>query len=158
MDVSELQDHHCITLERWSWGALALQQAFWGNLMLSSFCDDSCLTYHSAVMVTAITHTSESCRNLFAQKNKSRVLTHLQFWLLCSVNAMPVNKMLFQKLNQFNRNWNADFRFSRNFWFLVQLPGEMFDSPLLRTPMKVAHIIYLKNKMSLKKFQVIWQP
>jgi len=34
----------------------------------------------------------------------------------------------------------------------------MPDSPLLRTLMKVAHRISLKNKMSLKKFQVIWQP
>ena len=25
VDMSELQAHHCITLERWSWGALALQ-------------------------------------------------------------------------------------------------------------------------------------
>jgi len=29
-----LQAHHCITLEQWNWGALALQQAFWGNLLL----------------------------------------------------------------------------------------------------------------------------
>jgi len=36
---------------------------------------------------------------------------------------MPVNKMLLQQLNQFNRNRDADFRFSRNFWFLIQLPG-----------------------------------
>ena len=34
----------------------------------------------------------------------------------------------------------------------------MPDSPLLQTPMKVARRIPLKNKMSLKKFQVIWQP
>ena len=30
--------------------------------------------------------------------------------------------------------------------------------PPLRTPRKVAHGISLKNKLSLKKFQVIWQP
>jgi len=35
-----------------------------------------------------------------------------------------VNKMLLQELNQFNRNRDADFRFSRNFRFLVELPGE----------------------------------
>jgi len=34
----------------------------------------------------------------------------------------------------------------------------MPDSPLLRAPIKVAHRITLKNKMLLKKFQVIWQP
>jgi len=50
---------------------------------------------------------------------------------------MPVNKMLLQELNQISRNRDADFRFSRKFWFLVQLPGEMPDSPLLRMPMKV---------------------
>jgi len=72
--------------------------------LLSSFCDDSSLTYHSAVTVTAVMHTDESCRNLFAQENQFRVLTNLQFWLLCSVSAMPVNKMLLQELNQFNRN------------------------------------------------------
>jgi len=38
-------------------------------------------------MITAVTHTSESCRNLFAQEKYFRVLTHLQFWLLCSVSA-----------------------------------------------------------------------
>jgi len=38
--------------------------------LLSSCFYDSCLTCHSAVMmVTAVTHTSESCRNLFAQDN-----------------------------------------------------------------------------------------
>ena len=29
--------------------------------------------YHSTVMVTAVTHTSESCRNIFAQENSFRV-------------------------------------------------------------------------------------
>jgi len=37
--------------------------------LLSSFCDDSSLTYHSAVMVTTVTHTSEPCRHLLAQDN-----------------------------------------------------------------------------------------
>jgi len=32
--------------------------------------------------------------------------------------------MLLRELNQFNRNRNADFRFSRSFWFLVQPPEE----------------------------------
>jgi len=36
--------------------------------LLSSFYDDSSLTYYSAVMATTVTHTSESCRNLFAQE------------------------------------------------------------------------------------------
>jgi len=35
---------------------------------------------------------------------------------------MLVNKMLLQELSQFNRNRDVDFRFSRNFLFLVQLP------------------------------------
>jgi len=60
---------------------------------------------------------------------------------------MPVNKMLLQELNPFNRK------------FLVLSPiAGVKCSPLLRTPMKVAHRISLKNKMSLNKFQVIWQP
>jgi len=37
--------------------------------LLSSFSDASSLTYHSAAMPTAVTHTSESCRILFAQEN-----------------------------------------------------------------------------------------
>jgi len=35
---------------------------------------------------------------------------------------MPVNKMLLQEL--ISRNRDSDFRFSRNFWFFVLLPGE----------------------------------
>jgi len=33
-DLSELWTHHYITLEQWSWGALALQQDLSGNLLL----------------------------------------------------------------------------------------------------------------------------
>jgi len=60
-------------------------------------------------------------------------------WLLCSVRAIPVNKMLIVRIKSINRNQDADFRFSRNFWFLVQFPGKkmMPVSPLLWMPMKV---------------------
>jgi len=49
--------------------------------------------------------------------NTSSVLALVQ----CECHAGK--KMLLQEINQFNRNWDADFRFSTNFWFLVQLPG-----------------------------------
>jgi len=30
-------------------------------------------------MLTAVTNTSKTCRNLFAQENQFRVLTHLEY-------------------------------------------------------------------------------
>jgi len=77
---------------------------------------------------------------------------------------MPVNQVVLQELNQL-RTQDAGFRFTRNFWFLVLSPisEEMPVSLLLLlNPMKVwkypPHRISSKNKMSLKEFQVIWQP
>jgi len=32
-----------------------------------------------SVMVTAVTNTSKTCRNLFAQENQFRVLTHREY-------------------------------------------------------------------------------
>ena len=135
--------------------SFALQQDFWENLLLGIafiFLRRFEFDFHSAVMAAAVTHTSESCRSLFAQLvsyiNTSSVLALVQYY------AMPVNKMLLQELNQFHRNRDADFRFSINFWFLVPIAGgKMPDSPLLHTPMKVAHSIFEKQ-MTLKKFQV----
>ena len=56
---------------RW---ALPLQQVVWGIsclVLLSSFCDDSSLfiSFSNNSYVTAVTPTSESYRNLFAQEN-----------------------------------------------------------------------------------------
>jgi len=49
-------------------------------------------------------------------------------------------------------NQNGGFRFSKNFWFLVKISrGEMPVFSPQRVPMKVAHRISLKNKMSMKK-------
>jgi len=36
-------------------------------------------------------------------------------WLVCSVSFIQANKLPLQELNKLNRNWDADFRFSRNF-------------------------------------------
>jgi len=78
--------------------------------------------------------------------NTSSVLALVQ----CECHAGK--KMLLQEINQFNRNWDADFRFSTNFWFLVQLPGggnARFPSPA--KAMKVSHRISLKKTNVLEK-------
>jgi len=66
-------------------------------------------------------------RNLSLQIDKAGDRSELQThhcttpgqwtWFLCSVGVIPANILSMQKLNQFgfNRNWTADFRFSRNF-------------------------------------------
>jgi len=71
------------------------------------------------------------------------------------VSATLANEVLLQELNQY-RNQDADFRISKNFWYLVPISRETNDrfAPL-QTRTKVAHRISLKNKISLKKFQVI---
>ena len=73
------------------------------------------------------------------------------------MSAIPVNKMLLQELNQLigikmlTSDFLAIFASKSNF-----RGGDSRLAPL-RTPMKVAHRISLKNEMFLKKFQVIRQ-
>ena len=43
-------------------------------------------------------------------------------WLLCSVCA--AKSPVIARIKSNNRNWAADFRFSRNFWFLVPISRE----------------------------------
>jgi len=50
--------------------SFGLVSIFYPGLGLEGYgLDNITVTYHSAVIVTAVTHTSESCRNLFAQEN-----------------------------------------------------------------------------------------
>jgi len=79
-------------------------------------------------------------------------------WLLCSVIATPVNKVLLQELNQLIGIEMLASDFPTFFGFLDPISREAKTcfAPL-RTPMKAVHRICL-NKTSLKKFQVIWQP
>jgi len=56
------------------------------------------------------------------------------------------------------RNRDAGFRFSNIFWFLDPISrGETRFPPSADTHESSPPYL-LKNKMSLKKFQVIWQP
>jgi len=61
--------HHTRTVKLGSFGFAARFEEIFCMELLSCFCDDSSLTCHSAVMATEVTHTSESCRSLFAQEN-----------------------------------------------------------------------------------------
>jgi len=79
------------------------------------------------------------------------------------MSAIPVNEMLLQELNQLTgiKMLTSDFLeiFSSSSHFLggegqmtrLSPPADAHES------MKVVHRISLKNKMTLKKFQVIWQ-
>jgi len=56
-------------------------------------------------------------------------------WPLCSVSAIPVNKVLFQELKSINRD--ADFKFSDIFWLLVPISrGQIPVFPLCGHPWK----------------------
>ena len=76
------------------------------------------------------------------------------------MSAIPVNEVLLQELNQLIGSKMLTLEFLKKICFVVPIPrnGENARSSPLRTPRKLAHGISLKNKLSLKKFQVIWQP
>ena len=69
-------------------------------------------------------------------------------------------KVLLQELNQLIGIKMLTSDSLKIFVSKSQAPGagKMPFLPSLRTPRKVAHGISLKNQMSLKNFQVIWQP
>jgi len=66
--------------------------------------------------------------------------------------CMSVNKVPLQK--SINRNWDADFRFSNIFWFLVPIcRGQKPIFLPLRTTMKVVNRISWKIKCPWKNFK-----
>jgi len=62
-----------------------------------------------------------------------RITPEQRSWLLCSVSAIPVNKVFLQ---EFNRNRDADLRFSNIVWFLVPMSrwGKKQFCPLCEHP------------------------
>jgi len=71
-DMSELQAHHCITLEQWSWGVSALQQAFWGNMLGIAFI---CLQrFGLDLSFSSNCHSSDSHQRIMSQFISTRKL------------------------------------------------------------------------------------
>ena len=74
-------------------------------------------------------------------------------------SAIPVNKVLLQELNRFTGIKMLTSDFLTFFWLLVPISrgGNNPFCPSADTHESIP-LYLLKNKMSLKKFQVIWQP
>jgi len=67
-----------------------------------------------------------------------------RIWLLCSVSAIPVNKILLQELNQLIGIKILTSDFLEIFGSLSNFRGSNGQFALLRTPMKIAPRISLK--------------
>ena len=90
-----------------------------------------------------------------------------ELWKLASAVNIGLHLVLAHKsesviarIKPINRNRDANLRLCNVFWFLVPI-SRVWQKPILSplwTTVKVVYRIYLlKNKMFLKKFQVIWQ-
>ena len=86
------------------------------------------LPWYFYAIKTTVEQSDRKLRNLLLQAKERTAtfwchcITSEQWtWLLCSVSLIPANKLSLQQLKLFNRNLATNFRFSRNFWFLVPI-------------------------------------
>jgi len=50
-------------------------------------------------------------------------------WFLCTASVIPANKLSMQEINQFNRNYAPNFRFTSNSWFLIPISKRRGEWP-----------------------------
>ena len=94
---------------------------------------------------TAVEQFARKFRNLPLQTGKAAGMSELQthhctspgqwIWFLCTVGVIPANKLSMQELNQFNRNYAPDLRFTLVLSPNFQKEGRMSVLTHLRTLM-----------------------
>ena len=110
-------------------------------------------------------HVSQRCKSAGEGVDMSELQAHQCItpeqwsWILCSVSAIPVNKVLLQESNQLIEIKMLTSDFLKFFNSYSQFPGsQMPVSPPPADAHESSPPYLFENHNVLEKFQVIWQP